>query len=202
MRTALRLAIWATILIACAGAGAFVAAHSNPFQPEVQGSTPSVSSTPSATPGPVVESWTMRITSNSWHQLVVGGRCRSRWRGTVLVAVTSAGRVQGGGPVRLLGRLRCLFPNAQIQAKTLLLSISGTRKQGRLAFELRDLSSEPAGAHDYGGFANTVLKVRLHLHLRDGSKTVHLRRKDATGRGRFESITVLRLACTLGCPGR
>ena len=193
MRAALRVSVWILVLVACAGAGALVAAHSNPFQPEVQGASPS----PSA--NTVVESWTMRIKSNSWHQLFVGGRCRSRWRGTVSVTVSPAGQVNGGGRVRLGGSLACAFPNAQIQEKVVRLSIVGAREAGSLALMIREVGGVPAGAHDYGGFTNTVLKVKLVLPARDGERTVRLSRSDATGRGRFESITVFTLACIQGC---
>lgn len=196
MRTALKLSIWALVLIACAGTGAFIAAHSNPFEPEVQGPTPS------ALPTPVVAaSWNVRMKSNSWHQLVVGGRCRSRWHGTLTVTVSDADLVTGLGQARLRDRLTCAFPNAQIQQKVIRLSVLGTLGSGKLTMKLRETGGKPPGGHDYGGFANTVLRVTLALPARDGIRTVHLRRADATGRGRFESITVFTLACTFGCAG-
>ena len=197
MRTVLKFALWGLILFACAGAGAFVAAHSNPFQPEVEGTNPSVSPTPIV----VAETWTARMKSRSWHQFVVGGRCTSRWSGSLSVMVSEEGLVTGGGRAHLVGRLRCGFPNAQIQSKTLRLSVLGTRQPGTLAVEVREAGGLPAGGHDYGGFLNTVLKEKLALPARNVARTFHLKRNDATGRGHFESITVFTLACTFGCPG-
>ncbi len=87
MRRWIKVAAWAAVFLACAGVGAFIAAHTDPFPPGVdrQGESPfpTVSPTPSPTPAPRPVVWAGTLRSVTYHDLYVGGRCTTRWRGNL-----------------------------------------------------------------------------------------------------------------------
>src|SRR2546427_48735 len=117
MRTTGKVLIWVVVFVGAAGIGAYIAAHSNPFPPSVE-----TSPRRSASEGPTADSqslWKGTIRSASYHQLYVGGRCATDWRGTIEVVVRDDGKVEGTGSVRRIGALRCDFPTAQAQVASL-----------------------------------------------------------------------------------
>ena len=73
---------WVALFAACAGVGAFVAAHTNPFPPGVE--DPGVERTPSPTPTPTATpagaAWSGGAGARTRHDLFVGGSCASDWR--------------------------------------------------------------------------------------------------------------------------
>ena len=74
-----KLTLWLGVFGVCAGVGAFVAAHTNPFPPGVEdpGSRPT---TPTPTSGASTsQRWSLAMNSATRHDLHVGGSCRSRW---------------------------------------------------------------------------------------------------------------------------
>src|SRR6266849_10255327 len=127
MRRWMKVAAWAAVFSACAGAGAYVAAHTDPFPPGVdrEGASPFPTASPTTSPPPIPERWTGQVRSVSYHQLYVGGRCPSRWHGSLHFTVSDAGRMSGTGHVVLLGTLECDFPIAQIQTRLVLLDVQG-----------------------------------------------------------------------------
>jgi hypothetical protein len=193
----LKLLLWIGVFAACAGVGAFVAASSNPFPPAVLGDVPSTSG--SVSPSTPVQTWQLTIHSSSKHKLYVGGACRTRWTGTIDLSVYDGGIVKGSGPIERVGRRRCTFPNAQIQLKTIGVSIAGTKSAKAFDIELRQESGIPPGSRDYGGFTGAVLSKPLELPARDGSRRMVLHRLDATGRGSYYATTTYSLRCTSGC---
>ena len=113
--------------------------------------------------------------------------------------VTAAfdGALHGAGQARLVGRLICGFPNAQIQTEVLDLSVRGSTAGAGLVLKIRAASVSPVGSHDYGGFIATILRRTLRLPV--GSGKLHLSARDSTGKGTYSSETVFTLACTAGC---
>jgi hypothetical protein len=160
-----RVLLWALILLACAGAGAFLASRSNPFPPEV----PPEQATP--TPTPVAEEparWVLSLTSRTTHTLRVGGSCSSDWRMRTRIRVSPEGVVEGTGRARLQPGARCDFETAQVQARAVSIRIVGERNGDRLRlrFEVGDV--EPSGAQDLGGFVETLPEMRFSLEERAG----------------------------------
>jgi hypothetical protein len=186
MRTMVKVAAWAAVFMACAGVGAFIAAHSNPFPPGVDrpGASPTESVTPTPSVSPAPDEWVGTIRSFTYHQLYVGGRCTTRWRGNLRFSVDDSGAVAGTGAARLLGRLACDFPIAQVQVRRVGLELTGRLQGGRIALHLAQTAIRPAGGHDFGGFG-AFLPVRISLAVRDGSAIERIvrRRVDEQGRG-------------------
>src|SRR5687768_5721708 len=113
MRRVVKVAAWTAAFVAAAGAGALVAANTNPFPPGVDrpgegtGASPQPTTTPSPEPEP--ERWRATLRSFTFHELYVGGRCVSRWSGVLRFTIDPDGRAQGAGRARLRGDLDCDF---------------------------------------------------------------------------------------------
>jgi hypothetical protein len=200
VRRGLKVAAWAAAFLAAAGIGAVVAAHSNPFPPGVEdpgvrssASTPTATST--AAPS---QSWVLGLRSETSHELFVGGRCTTRWRGRLVLTVDPLDHLQGSGQARLVGSLACDFPNAQLQVRTIHLDLQGQRYGARFVFRLAERGRVPARARDYGGFTNTLLERPLSVSVQEAA-TRTLSRADDTGRGRFVSSTRFWLRCSAVC---
>jgi hypothetical protein len=198
MSKALRVAAWAALFLACAGVGAYIAAHSDPFPPGVDrpgaSALASASTSPSGPPAP--ERWVGSFRSFTYHQLYVGGRCTTRWRGDLRFAVDAeTGAVEGTGAARLFGALECDFPIAQVQAERVELAITGRMRDGSLRLHLSQTGIEPSSARDYGGFT-ALLPVRITLPVgNDAAEDRVVRRRiDEEGRGIYFWSTGLQLA--------
>ena len=179
MRWWAKALLWAAILLACAGVGAFVASRSNPFPPEVRSAEASV--TPSQPPGSE-EVWSLAIVSRSSHAYRVGGACGSDWRVRARLRVTDADRVVGDGVARLTSGAPCDFATAQVQADRFTLRVTGAEIEGRMELRFRLGSASPAGSQDLGGFETTFPRVRLSIAARDGAAAeVRARFEDANG---------------------
>jgi hypothetical protein len=186
MRRWIKVAVWAAVFLTCAGAGAYLAAHSNPFPPGVDRAGVSSTTTPSASPPPTIpERWTGTLRAVSYHQLYVGGRCTTRWRGTFHLTVNDT-KLTGQGHAHLLGTLVCDFPIAQVQTRLVLVDLVGRRLGGRLTLVIRSSRVSPKGSSDFGGFL-AMLPARLTFHIRGrfASDRTSRSRPDDEGRGTF-----------------
>ena len=203
MRRALKVTVWAVVFLGAAGIGAYVAAHTELFPPEVEGG--SIGS-PSAAPGsvravPEARRWKGVIRSGSYHDLYVGGRCTTRWITKLTFDALDNGRIVGTGTARLDGDRICTFPSAQINADRIDVELSGLWDSRRFEIRLHDSDRSPVGTTDYGGFASTVfeegpgavLMVKLDSE-QAASATVELERADDQGRGRYVSVNRVSLA--------
>ncbi|MGH2678949.1 MAG: hypothetical protein ACRDG8_00465 [Actinomycetota bacterium] len=193
MRGWAKVLLWAVILLACAGAGAFIAYlfPPDPFPPEVG----DPGARPSLTPGPSPEEVTVRLlsmSSRSSHTYRVGGSCTSDWRLGARIELTASGRVSGRGVARLV-RARCDFPSAQVQARRVVLRIVGRRDDGGLDLRFRDTMLLPVGSRDLGGFVKTMETLRFTIAERAGAKTSERRRIEEPEDEIYASVTTLRL---------
>jgi hypothetical protein len=205
-----RIALWSAAFVAAAGIGAFVAAHSNPFPPSVDGGgTPTVALTTGPPPSSPPQVWSGTIESTTSHVLYVGGTCETDWRGTLLLTVHEDASVQGRGTVRRVGPLRCDFPTSQAQIARFTLVVTGNATSKGFELHLAEATRTPStGADDYGGFLRTVLRPGSRSTLSvpatgtlkaSGSVAMHV--VDAEGRGTYTSRTRARVACSKHCPG-
>ena len=197
MRRALRVAVWAAVFLGAAGIGAYVAAHTELFPPDVERATatgPSGSPSPGST-GAGDPTWTGIIHSDTHHDLYVGGRCTTRWVTEVTFDLLVGGTIEGTGTATLENDPVCTFSNAQINVETIEVTVGG-RWDAR-GFGLRLVAGDrtPAGTTDYGGFEFTVLaggsgaEMAVPLDTRRlATGSVRLEREDDQGRGTYVSL--------------
>ncbi|MGZ4154708.1 MAG: hypothetical protein ACXVQ0_09525 [Actinomycetota bacterium] len=198
MRRWIKVAVWAAVFLTCAGAGAYYAAHSNPFPPGVDRSGvspfPTVTPTATPTPAPVPERWSGQVRSFSYHQLYVGGRCTTRWRGGLHFTVSDVGKVSGTGRIHLSGGLQCDFPIAQVQTKLALVDVAGHRQRKQLVLVLTASTLSPKGSSDFGGFlAMLPARVTFRIQGAHANERTNRSRLDDEGRGTFFWSTGLQL---------
>ncbi|MGE5227385.1 MAG: hypothetical protein ACM3OO_10980 [Planctomycetaceae bacterium] len=166
-----KVVVWTVVFAACAGAGAYVAGHTNPFPPGVEdpGARPAPTTTPTSTPtepiGTRVAAGT--LTARSMHRLHYGGVCRSDWRATWKVALGPGGTISNGEAIATLvpGTAGCDFTQAQVQTKRVDLTVSGTWSRGgadqlRVKLVFADPRVDPIGSQDLGGFLATLPEIR------------------------------------------
>ena len=115
------------MFLACAGVGAYIAAHSDPFPPGVDrpGASPMASASPSGPPacrsGGSGASGASRTTScTSEADAPPAGAADLRF-----TVDAETGAVEGAGAARLFGELECDFPIAQVQAERVELAMTG-----------------------------------------------------------------------------
>ena len=203
MHKGIKVAVWAAVFLACVGVGAFIAAHTDPFPPGVDrpGASPtgSVSTTPSPSPVPSPVKWVGSLKSLTYHQLYVGGRCTTRWRGYLRFTVADSGRIEGGGAVHLSGPLMCDFPIAQVQTRRVGLVVTGRVGDGHLTLRLVPTAISPSSSHDFGGF-DAFLPVRITLTVRHDAVSERVVRQhvDEQGRGTYFWSTGFRLGRVSG----
>ena len=186
--------MWAGILLACAGVGAFVASRSDPFPPGVGGSDPGPSGTPSPSPStPELVRWELTMSSQTTHTYRVGGSCTSDWRARGQIRLTESGRIRGRAIARLLPGANCDFPSAQIQARRVVVLILGRRDTGELDLRFREASRQPVGSQDLGGFLETLARLRFSISERAGAEASSAKRIEDPVEEIYESITRIRL---------
>jgi len=192
-RRLLKVAAWAAVFLTCAGIGAFVAAQTDPFPPGVD--DPGLRPTPSTgTDAPGLVTWPAVLSSRTWHDLPVGGRCATSWRTELDLVVDDAGHVTIEGTARLNGDLRCDFPTAQLQSEELKIVGAGSLRGKEFVFTISEAGRQPVGSKDYGGFTNTLNFLRFRVPAEDGaSVTVSFTRPADAGRGAYGSVNRLRL---------
>jgi hypothetical protein len=193
-RRPLKVAAWAAVFLACAGAGAVIASRTDPFPPGVD--DPGIRPIPSTgTDAPGLVTWPAAVSSRTWHDLPVGGRCVTSWRTEMDLVVDDAGVVTVQGIARLNGELRCDFPTAQLQSEELTIVGSGRLRGDELVFSIQEAGREPPGSKDYGGFTNTLNFLRFRVPAEDGATvTVSFTRPADAGRGEYGSVNRLTLS--------
>ena len=197
MRKGIKVAAWAAVFLACAGVGAYIAAHTDPFPPGVDrpGASPIPSTTPTSSPTPEPVAWVGSLRSFTYHDLYVGGRCTTRWRGRLRFTVDVGGEIAGTGTARLHGTLVCDFPIAQTQARRIDLAVGGRVRGGRMSVRLTQTSIGPSNGHDFGAFG-AFLPVKVVFPLRNDAADGRIvrRRVDEQGRGVYFWSTGFQLA--------
>jgi hypothetical protein len=194
----IKIAVWLGVFGICAGAGAYVAAHTNPFPPGVEDPGARSPTATSATPAPVSR-WSGTMRSRTEHVFHVGGMCATDWV-TTLSFTARDGAVAGQGVARLRGDARCDFPEAQVQARVIRLRVIGTFVQRMLTLRFVRLGGvDPIGSSDLGGFEATVshvvLRPRTELH---GGAERTVTRPDGD-LGTYRSVNRATLTCLSGC---
>ena len=197
------VAVWAAVFLGAAGIGAYIAARSELFPPEVEQAvaTDVSPSSPTGTVAPVDPTWSGAIRSNGYHDLYVGGRCTTRWVTKISFVALDNGKVVGTGTARLDGDRVCTFPNAQVNAERIEVSVEGSWDEGGFRIRLRDGDRTPRGTADYGGFAPTVfddgptavMDVMLDSE-RTASATIEMEGLDDQGRGTYRSTNRVSLS--------
>jgi hypothetical protein len=197
MRRGIKVAAWAAVFVACAGVGTYVAAHSDPFPPGVDrpSGTPLSTGSPLPSPSPEPVAWVGDLRSFTYHDLYVGGRCTTRWRGNLRFRVDAGGRISGTGSARLHGTLDCDFPIEQTQVQRIGLTVTGRVRGERMVLTLSQASVEPTNGHDFGGFG-PFLPVKVALPVRSDAAAARLTRRhvDEQGRGVYFWSTGFQLA--------
>ncbi len=202
MRRSLRVVLWIGAFGTALAIGAYLGAHSNPFGPEVQGSGPPSTVSPTGSPikqGP--QRWRATMKSATYHQLYVGGRCDTSWKTTLTFTVDDLGSVSGKGTADRVGDLSCDFVNPQINTDSYTVRVAGSFADGALTLRLIETDSRPAGSSDYGGFEHTVFagsRSEIVVQIGDAAaaKTrVNLERIDAEARGTYYSSNVVAAHC-------
>ena len=200
------MAIWAFVFLGAAGVGAYTAAHTELFPPGVEGAAAASGSSDPATrtPAPDDPTWSGTIRSASSHDLYVGGQCTTDWVTTVTFDALDNGRIVGTGTSRLQGHRVCTFPNAQVNAERIEVSVGGTWDDRGFHLSLRDGDRSPKGTADYGGFAPTVFGggpssvMDVDLGSDDtASGSIRMERVDEQGRGRYRSTSRVSLTLTI-----
>jgi hypothetical protein len=186
--------LWAGILLACAGVGAFIGSRSNPFPPGVR--DPVALSSESPSPSPSDEDlvrWSITMSSRTSHTYHVGGSCTSDWRLRGEIEVTESGRVDGPAVARLLPGARCDFPSAQVQARRVVVSIVGRRDGAELDLRFLEEGLKPLGSQDLGGFLQTLATLRFSIPERAGAEASKPKRIEDPDGEVYASVTRIRL---------
>ena len=142
MRRWVKVAAWAAVFLACAGIGATIAAHTDPFPPGVdrQGSRRSRPCRPPRRRPPRrrPSRWcgSGRSAASRTTTSTSGGRCTTRWRGNLRFDVDPSGTIAGSGAARLYGKLACDFPIAQTQLQRIGLAVTGHVRGDRMTLIL------------------------------------------------------------------
>jgi hypothetical protein len=199
VRRLVKVAVWIGVFAVCAGAGAYVAAHTNPFPPGVE--DPGARSPSPTTAAPAVAlRWSGTMRSRTEHVFHVGGSCVTRWRTRLSFSVHGAA-IHGTGVAKLAGEVRCDFPEVQVQTVALQLQVSGVMRgdAATLGFAIVG-EPDPRGSTDLGGLTATLalMHPRADLGARPASTTAHAQRPDGD-LGVFRSTSRLTLDCARGC---
>jgi hypothetical protein len=192
MRGWARVLLWAVILLACAGVGAFIGSRSNPFPPGVPdpGARPSDGSNPSP---PEFDEWPITMVNRTTHMFRVGGSCTSAWRVKGTLRISASGQITGRGVARLQPGAGCDFPSAQVQARRVVVRFLGLREGEQLHLRFRERGRMPAGSQDLGAFVRTLGRVRVAIAERAGSEVRKRTRIEDPGDETFASVTTIRL---------
>ncbi len=104
-----------------------------------------------------------------------------------------AGRIQGRGVARLQPGARCDFPSAQVQARRVVVLVSGRREGDVLALRFEVGQVLPAGAQDLGAFVKTIGELRMTIPERAGAEVSKPSRIEDPEDEIYASATTIRL---------
>ena len=203
MRKIFKAAAWAALFLACAGVGAYIAAHSDPFPPGVDrpGASPLASASPSGSPVKP-QRWDGLIRTVANHEFYVGGSCQTRWRTSVRFRIDDRDAIHGIAVSHVIGDARCDFPQVQVQSQTIRSSLEGRiASSGVLSLVFEDPTPLPEGSGDLGGFLTFLEIPRLACQTVDG-ESAHLRyskQRDDGERGIYRFSGSVELRCLSGC---
>ena len=184
--------LWTGILLLCAGVGAFIASRTNPFPPGVRDPVAPPSESPSPSTVDLVR-WSLTMSSRTTHTYHVGGSCTSDWSLEAEIELTGSGRVDGRGVARLQPGAKCDFPSAQVQARRVVVVITGVRDGEELALRFQDAGRKPAGSQDLGGFLKTLETLRFSIPERAGAEASKPKRIEDPEGEVYASVTTIRL---------
>ncbi|HEY2803169.1 MAG TPA: hypothetical protein VGJ67_04550 [Actinomycetota bacterium] len=147
-------------MVAAAGVGAFVAAHS------AARDAPSVGAPDGATPpsdgvSPKGQAarWDGVMVSRTSRGYRSGGTCTTDWRTTLRLMVDTAGEVSGSGTAKLTSGPSCPFVTGQPQLHRFDMSVAGSSNGKVLDVHL---AADPHGnGIDYGGFDEAFRDGRM-----------------------------------------
>ena len=194
----LKRTLWLSVFGVCAGAGAFVAAHTNPFPPGVEDPGAATTSAPT-TPAPSNQRWNLVMDSATRHDLHVGGSCRSRWLTSGHVTILPDGTAEGEALARLRG-WGCDFPVAQVQTRRVTLLVTGRSSGGRVVLGFKRAGVAPTGSQDLGGFLATIRRLAPAIRFTDGhGGAVATASRPDGDLGRFVDNGEIQLDCATGC---
>jgi hypothetical protein len=187
-----RVLLWAVILLACAGVGAFIGSRSNPFPPGVPDPGAQPNDGPSQSP-PELDEWPITMVSRTTHTFRVGGSCTSAWRVKGTLRISVADQITGRGVARLQRGAGCDFPSAQVQAQRILVEFLGHREGDELDLRFRGVGLMPAGSQDLGAFVKTLETLRVAIVERAGSEVRKQTRIEDPEDEIYRSATTIRL---------
>jgi len=195
----LKRTLWLSVFGVCAGAGAFVAAHTNPFPPGVEDPGARATTPAPTTPAPSNQRWNLVMDSATRHDLHVGGSCRSRWLTSGHVTILPDGTAEGEA-LALLRGWGCDFPVAQVQTRTVTLMVTGRSAGGRVVLRFRETGVTPTGSQDLGGFLATIRRLSPPIRFTDGhGGAVAAASRPDGDLGRFVDKGEIQLDCATGC---
>jgi hypothetical protein len=210
MPRAVKVLIWVVVFSGAAGAGAYVASHTDPFPPGVEdpGARPTKAS-PTRTPSPSSEppgpaSWSGTMASQTYHQFHVGGRCTTRWATRLSFTIDEDGRVTGNGEAELQGDAACDFPVAQVQTKSISVRVTGAVHDGRFVMlRFTEAGRDPVGSHDLGGLVGTLKAIRPAVKMPpttgvSGRASITVTVPDGD-LGRYVSVDGFTIRCVAAC---
>ena len=191
--------LWLGVFGVCAAAGAFVAAHTNPFPPGVEDPGARPTNPAPTSSAPASERWNLLMDTATRHDLHVGGSCRSRWFTSGHVTILPDGTTEGEALAVLRGS-GCDFPVAQVQTRRVTLLVTGRTSSGRVVLGFKRAGVVPTGSQDLGGFLATISRVGPAIRFTDGhgSAVIAASRPDGD-LGRFVDNGEIQLDCATGC---
>jgi len=139
------------------------------------------------------------MNSATRHDLHVGGSCRSGWRTTGVVTLLPDGSITGRASARLEG-WSCDFPVAQVQTRTVQLSVAGRASGGQIDLRFIEEAVAPTGSQDLGGFTATLhlLAPSLEVPGNHGDSLERASRPDGD-LGRYVNDSKVQLNCASAC---
>ena len=195
-----KVLIWVAVFAACAAAGAYVAAHTDPFPPGVDdpGAREAAQTSGAAPTGAPTEAqrWRVSIPGAAMHAFRVGGTCESSWSGAARFPITDDDLPPDARLV-LDGEGSCDFPVAQIQTEQLEVRLVPVTDGPSPIVTVQVVGRTPAGSEDLGGFATAIEQARFTVRL---GTSAEARSRISDGRGgTIRSVARLVVRCVSGC---
>lgn len=197
-----KVTVWVVAFAAFAGAGAYVAAHTDPFPPGVEdpGARPEPSASSTSSPA-VTPRWRVAVTSRTAHELHVGGTCTSSWTIRAVVEPDAAGTFATPATAELEGTAQCPFATAQVQTTSVPVILTGTVRRGTMGLTIaQEAAPSPKGSAELGGFVKT-LPVKLFVKLSGtGGDVTAVKTVSDSDLGRYVAKTHVSVTCAAACP--